>query len=168
MSAGEHAPGDLVAPHPFELTEGEPHASNKRIGIVVSRFNGDVTSALLEAALSELTRIGIHADQVTTLAVPGAYELPPAALKLAETGRYACIVALGCVIRGETPHFDYVAGAAASGIQQAALQTGVPISFGVLTVDNHEQAGARIETGASAASAALEMADLFRRIEEQP
>jgi 6,7-dimethyl-8-ribityllumazine synthase len=96
--------------------------------------------------------------------VPGAFELPIGAMALAKTRRYSCIVALGCVIRGETAHFDYVAGEAASGIQLAALETGVPVSFGVLTVDTAEQAEARVDKGADAVRAALEMADLFSQL----
>ena len=96
--------------------------------------------------------------------MPGAFELPLAALALAKTRRYACVVALGCVIRGETPHFDVIAGEAASGLQLAAIETGIPVSFGVLTCDTREQAEARVERGADAARAALEMADLFSHV----
>ena len=96
--------------------------------------------------------------------VPGAFELPLAAMALAKTRRFACIVALGCVIRGETPHFDYVASEAASGLQLAAIETGVPVSFGVLTLDRAEQAEARIDKGAEAVRTALEMADLFAQL----
>ncbi len=98
------------------------------------------------------------------MAVPGAFELPLGAMALAKTRRYACIVALGCVIRGETAHFDYVAGEAASGLQLAALETGVPVAFGVLTVDTLEQAMARADKGAEAVRTALEMADLFSQL----
>jgi 6,7-dimethyl-8-ribityllumazine synthase len=96
--------------------------------------------------------------------VPGAFELPLAAMALAKTRRFACVVALGCVIRGETPHFEYVASEAASGLQLAALETGVPVAFGVLTVDNVEQAEARIGKGAEAVRTALEMADAFAQL----
>jgi 6,7-dimethyl-8-ribityllumazine synthase len=96
--------------------------------------------------------------------VPGAFELPLAAMALAKTRRYACIVALGCVIRGETSHFDFVAGEAASGLQLAAIETGVPISFGLLTCETREQALARVERAGDAARTALEMADLFGRL----
>jgi 6,7-dimethyl-8-ribityllumazine synthase len=98
------------------------------------------------------------------MVVPGAFELPLAATALAKTRRFACIVALGCVIRGETPHFDYVASEAASGLQLAALETGVPVSFGVLTLDHGTQADARIEKGAEAVRTALEMADVFAHL----
>ena len=95
---------------------------------------------------------------------PGAFELPLAAMALAKTRRYACVVALGCVIRGETPHFGYISSEAASGLQLAAIETGVPVSFGVLTCDTREQAEARIEKGADAARTALEMADVFAQL----
>ena len=98
------------------------------------------------------------------MAVPGAFELPLGAMALAKTRRYSCIVALGCVIRGETAHFEYIAGEAASGLQLAALETGVPVSFGVLTVDTLEQAEARVDKGADAVRTALEMADLFAQL----
>ncbi len=101
------------------------------------------------------------------MAVPGAFELPIGAMALAKTRRFACIVALGCVIRGETAHFDYVAGEAASGLQLAALETGVPVAFGLLTVDTLEQAMARTDKGAEAVRSALEMADLFAQIRQQ-
>ena len=98
------------------------------------------------------------------MTVPGAFELPLGAMALAKTRRYSCIVALGCVMRGETAHFDYVAGEAASGLQLAALETGVPVAFGVLTVDTLEQAIARADKGADAVRTALEMADLFTQV----
>jgi 6,7-dimethyl-8-ribityllumazine synthase len=161
----DHAPGDLNVAHPFELLEGEARATRQGVGIVVSRFNGELTNALLESALTELGRLRIQPDQITIIAVPGAFELPLGALRLAKTNRYACIVVLGCVIRGETSHFEYVAGAAASGVQLAALETGVPIAFGVLTVDTQEQAKARLHNGAGAVRAALEMADLFQLLD---
>jgi len=99
--------------------------------------------------------------------VPGAFELPIGAMALAKTRRYSCVIALGCVVRGETAHFEYVAGEAASGLQLAGLETGVPVAFGVLTVDTTEQAEARVDKGAEAARAALEMADLFAQVREQ-
>ena len=108
----------------------------------MAKFNGDVTSLLLERALEELEDAGVEREAVTIVPVPGAFELPLAAIALAKSRRYACIVALGCVIRGETRHFEYVAGEAASGLQLAAIETGVPVSFGVLTTDSVEQAEA--------------------------
>jgi 6,7-dimethyl-8-ribityllumazine synthase len=160
-----HAPGDLDIPDDLELLEGEPRAGTRRgVGLVVAKFNGDVTNRLLESALAELERAGVARDAVTVMAVPGAFELPIGAMALAKTRRYSCIVALGCVIRGETAHFDYVAGEAASGLQLASLETGVPVAFGVLTVDTLAQAMARADKGAEAVQTALEMADLFGQL----
>ena len=140
--------------------------TRKRVAIVLSRFNGDVTNRLLESAFAELDRVGIDREHVTVMPVPGAFELPLGAMALAKTRRYVAIVALGCVIRGETAHFEYVAGEAASGLQLAALETGVPVAFGVLTTDTLEQAMARSDKGAEAVRTALEMADLFNQIRE--
>jgi 6,7-dimethyl-8-ribityllumazine synthase len=160
----EHAEGDFRIPDGYGVLEGSPQGGRRAVGIVVSRFNGAVTSKLLEGALAELDEAGVARDAITVMPVPGAFELPLAAMALAKTRRYACIVALGCVIRGETPHFEYVAGEAASGLQLAALETGIPVSFGVLTVETSEQADARIDKAADAVRAALEMADLFAQI----
>jgi 6,7-dimethyl-8-ribityllumazine synthase len=162
--AGRHAEGDLDIPDDIDLLEGEARSARRGVGVVVSRFNGEIVNKLLESALAELDRVGVAKESVTVMAVPGAFELPIGAMALAKTRRYSCIVALGCVIRGETAHFDYVAGEAASGIQLAALETGVPVSFGVLTVDTTDQAEARIEKGAEAVRSALEMADLFSQL----
>jgi 6,7-dimethyl-8-ribityllumazine synthase len=159
-----HAPGDLEIPDGVAVLEGSPIGGRRGVAIVASRFNGDVTNRLLESALGELDRAGVSRDAVTVMPVPGAFELPLGAMALAKTRRFSCIVALGCVIRGETAHFDYVAGEAASGLQLAALETGVPVAFGVLTVDNLEQAGARIDKGAEAVRTALEMADVFSQL----
>ena len=119
---------------------------------------------MLSSALEELEGLGVPQSAVTVMPVPGAFELPIGAMALARTRRFACIVALGCVIRGDTPHFDYVASEAASGLQLAALETGVPVSFGVLTLDRADQAEARIEKGAEAVRTALEMADLLTHL----
>jgi 6,7-dimethyl-8-ribityllumazine synthase len=159
-----HAPGDLNIPDDVDLLEGEPRATRRGVGIVAAKFNGDVTNRLLESALAELDRAGVGRETVTVMTVPGAFELPLGAMALAKTRRYSCIVALGCVIRGETAHFDYVAGEAASGLQLAALETGVPVAFGVLTVDSLQQALARADKGAEAVRTALEMADLFSQL----
>ena len=159
-----HAPGDLDLPDDVDLLEGEPRSTRRGVGIVAARFNGDVTNRLLESALAELDRVGVGRETITVMAVPGAFELPLGAMALAKTRRYSCIVALGCVIRGETAHFDYVAGEAASGLQLASLETGVPVAFGVLTVDNLEQALARADKGAEAVRTALEMADVFSQL----
>jgi 6,7-dimethyl-8-ribityllumazine synthase len=161
-----HAPGELDIPDEIDVLEGSPRATRKRVAIVCSRFNGDITNRLLESALSELERAGIEREHVTVMPVPGAFELPLGAMALAKTRRYVAIIALGCVIRGETAHFEYVAGEAASGLQLAALETGVPVAFGVLTTDTLEQATARADKGAEAVRTALEMADLFSRIRE--
>jgi 6,7-dimethyl-8-ribityllumazine synthase len=159
-----HAPGALDIPDGVDLIAGSPEGTRKRIAIVLSRFNGDVTNKLLESALAELERAGIDQEHVTVMPVPGAFELPLGAMALAKTRRYVAIIALGCVIRGETAHFEYVAGEAASGLQLAALETGVPVAFGVLTTENLEQAMARADKGGEAVRSALEMADLFNQI----
>jgi 6,7-dimethyl-8-ribityllumazine synthase len=159
-----HAPGALDIPDGLDIVEGSPQGTRKRIAIVLSRFNGDVTNRLLESALAELDRAGIEREHVTVMPVPGAFELPLGAMALAKTRRYVAIVALGCVIRGETAHFEYVSGEAASGLQLAALETGVPVAFGVLTTNTLEQAMARADKGAEAVRTALEMADLFSQL----
>jgi 6,7-dimethyl-8-ribityllumazine synthase len=163
-ATGEHAPGDLEVPPGFAVLEGEPRGARRAVGIVVSRFNGEVTGGLLESALGELEELGVERESITVMPVPGAFELPLAAMALAKTRRFACIVALGCVIRGDTPHFDYVASEAASGLQLAAIETGVPVSFGVLTLDHPDQAAPRLAKGAEAARTALEMADVFANL----
>ena len=160
-AVGEHAPGELVVPPGYPVLEGRPYGERRAVGVVVSRFNGDVTTRLLEGALAELERAGVAREAITVMPVPGAFELPLAAMALAKTRRFACVVALGCVIRGDTPHFDYVAGEAASGLQLAALETGVPVAFGVLTLGSADQARVRLDKGAEAVRTALEMADAF-------
>jgi 6,7-dimethyl-8-ribityllumazine synthase len=162
----EHAAGDIDVPHDVDVLEGEVGPTRRQVAIVVSKFNGEITTKLLTSALDELERIGVDRDRLTIVPVPGAFELPLAAMALAKTRRYVCVVALGCVIRGETPHFDYVAGEAASGLQLAALETGVPVAFGVLTLENAGQAEARAGKGAEAVRTALEMADLFTQLRQ--
>src|SRR5918912_3864851 len=162
--AREHAPGELAVPEDYGVLEGSPNGARRGVAVIVSRFNGELTSRLLDAALGELERAGVDKDAITVVPVPGAFELPLAAMAFAKTRRYGCVVALGCVIRGETPHFDYVAGEAASGLQLAALETGVPVAFGVLTLESAAQADARVEKGAEAVRSALEMADLFTQL----
>jgi 6,7-dimethyl-8-ribityllumazine synthase len=159
-----HAPGELELPDGVAVLEGSPAGGRRGVGIVASRFNGEITNRLLANAIQELERAGVGRDAVTIVPVPGAFELPLAAMALAKTRRFACIVALGCVIRGETAHFEYVAGEAASGLQLAALETGVPVSFGLLTVETIEQAWERVDKGAEAVRTALEMADLFTQL----
>jgi 6,7-dimethyl-8-ribityllumazine synthase len=131
-------------------------AHGLKLAIVVSRFNADITEKLLEGARRALTEAG--ADDAQVFEVPGAFELPLAAKILAHTHAYHAIIALGAVIRGDTPHFDYVAGEAARGLQQVALETGIPVAFGVLTTDTLAQAEARVEKGFDAAMTAIEMA----------
>lgn len=160
----EHAAGDLHIPDGYAVLEGVSEGGRRAVGVVVSRFNGSVTTQLLDGALAELATAGVRQEAITIMVVPGAFELPLAATALAKTRRFACIVALGCVIRGDTPHFDYVSSEAASGLQLAALETGVPVSFGLLTLDRVEQAEARIGKGAEAVRSALEMADLFAHL----
>jgi len=160
----EHAAGQLRIPDGYGVIEGEPSGGRRSVGVVVARFNGEITRELLARALEELERAGVGREAVTVVPVPGAFELPLAAMALAKTRRYSCIVALGAVIRGETPHFDYVASEAASGLQLAGIETGVPVAFGVLTVENESQARERLEKGAEAARTALEMADVFSQL----
>lgn len=140
-----------------------------KIGLVASRFNEFVVDKLVEGAEDILVRHGVDTDNLTLATVPGAYELPLAVKKMAESGDYDAIVALGAVIRGSTPHFDYVAGECAKGIGSIQMQTGLPIAFGVLTVDTIEQAIERSGTkagnkGAEAAITALEMIDLLKQL----
>ena len=160
----EHAAGEIEVPAGYAVIEGYPAGQRRAVAVVVARFNGEITNRMLAAALDELTGAGVGAERVTVMAVPGAFELPLAAMALAKTRRYSCIIALGCVIRGETPHFDYVAGESASGLQLAAIETGVPVAFGVLTCDTLAQAEARVAKGAEAVRTGLEMADVFAQL----
>jgi len=163
-SSVEHVRGEVDVPDGFTVLEGTPLGNRRSVGIVVSRFNGGVTNRMLRVALDALLEAGVAQEAITVMPVPGAFELPLAAMALAKTRRYACIVALGAVVRGETPHFDFVAQECASGLQLAGIETGVPVSFGVLTVDTVEQAEARIPKAADFVRSALEMADLFARL----
>jgi 6,7-dimethyl-8-ribityllumazine synthase len=169
LETAEHASGELRVPDGVGVLEGSADGARRAVGIVAARFNGEITSRLRESAIAALEVAGVQRDRIDVVKVPGAFELPLAAMALAKTRRYACVVALGCVIRGETPHFDYVAAEAASGLQLAALETGVPVAFGVLTCDTRKQAEARAggergNKGAEAARSALEMADVFSRL----
>ena len=142
-------------------------AHGARIAIVVSRFNEAVTGRLADGARRALSEAGAPEQDIALVPVPGAFELPQAARAAAGTGRFDAIVCLGCVIRGETPHFEYISAAVAHGIMSASADTGVPMAFGVLTTDTWEQAEARAgdgrdNKGFEAAAAALEMAALFR------
>jgi 6,7-dimethyl-8-ribityllumazine synthase len=167
VARAQHVPGELDIPDDVAVLEGSPSGADRTVGVVVSRFNGEVSNKLLESALEALSAAGVSEERITVMPVPGAFELPFGAMALAKTRRYSCVVALGCVVRGETAHFDYIAGEAASGLQLAGLETGVPVAFGVLTVDTAEQAAERVDKGADAARAALEMADLFAQVREQ-
>jgi 6,7-dimethyl-8-ribityllumazine synthase len=160
----EHATGELDVPDDVNVIEGAPDGTRRGVAVVAARFNGEITRALLASALDELDQAGVRREAITVMPVPGAFELPLAAMALAKTRRYACVIALGCVVRGETPHFEYVASEAASGLQLAALETGVPVAFGVLTVENVEQARERVGKGAEAVRSALEMADAFSQL----
>jgi len=140
-----------------------------RIALVVSEYHAFITSGLEAGARSALAEAGIADDAIESFAVPGAYELAQAAQRIAEDGRFTAIVCLGCLIRGETPHFDYIAQAAAHGILQAAQRTGVPIAFGVLTTNTADEAMARAgdgpqNKGVEAARAAVAMARLYARL----
>jgi 6,7-dimethyl-8-ribityllumazine synthase len=160
----EHAAGELQIPDGYGVIEGEPTGNRRAVGIVVARFNGELTGELLRRALDELERLGVGREAVTVIPVPGAFELPLAAMALAKTRRYSCIVALGAIVRGETPHFEYIASEAASGLQLAGLETGVPVAFGVLTTETEEQARARLDKASEAVRTALEMADVFSQL----
>jgi len=164
MPALEHVAGGLQVPDGYTVIEGEPKGERRAVAVVVGRFNGEITTGLLKQALDELQLHGVSRSSITVVPVPGAFELPLAVMALAKTRRYACVVALGCVIRGETPHFDFVATEAASGLQLASLETGTPIAFGVLTTETLEQARERITRGADAARSALEMAEVFSQL----
>jgi 6,7-dimethyl-8-ribityllumazine synthase len=164
--AAEHAEGELKVPEGYTVLSGSVDG-RRAVGIVVSKYNGEITNRLLDRALSELDEIGVPRDAIMIMPVPGAFELPLAAMALARTRRYACVVALGCVIRGETPHFDFIASETASGLQLAAIETGVPVSFGVLTLESRDQADGRIERAADAVRTALEMADVFSQLRAQ-
>jgi 6,7-dimethyl-8-ribityllumazine synthase len=150
-------------------SDGEYSASGRRVAIVAARFNDVIVSALLSAAVGTWSQRGGEEQSLLIARVPGAFELPVVARRLARSGRFEAIVALGCVIRGDTPHFEYVAGECARGLQQTSCDTGVPIAFGVLTVENMEQALARAgadaaNKGGQAMASALEMAHLMSRL----
>lgn len=150
-----------------------PSAAGFRFAIVVSRFNERITSSLRDGARAALREAGAADADVEEFAVPGAFELPQAARCAAETGRFDAVLCLGCVIRGETPHFEYISAAAAQGVMSAAGDTGVPMAFGVLTTDTEAQAEERAGPGAGnkgreAAAAAIETAILFRKMGRPP
>jgi 6,7-dimethyl-8-ribityllumazine synthase len=153
----------------YKEYEGKLDASGMRLAVVAARFNGDVTKLLLAGALDELRDRGLDPERVAVVWVPGAFEIPLAAKHLAESGELDAVICVGAVIRGDTPHFDYVAGECASGISRVALDTGIPVAFGVLTTDDLDQALARAggtegNKGAESAATAVEMVDLLRRL----
>jgi 6,7-dimethyl-8-ribityllumazine synthase len=133
------------------------------IAVIAARFNQEIVDELLRRCVDRLRELGVKPAKIAIHRVPGAFELPVAAKLAAESGKFAAIICLGAVIRGDTPHFEFVAGQAAHGIQQAALETRIPIIFGVLTTDTEKQATDRLGNGARAAEAALEMAELARK-----
>lgn len=150
--------------------QGELLARDLRFGLVAARFNDFVVELLVRGALDALKRHGVREQQIEIVRVPGAFDIPVVARKLALSRRFDALVALGAVIRGETPHFDYVAGECAGGIARIALETGVPVAFGVLTTDTVEQAmdragGKAGNKGADSALVAMEMANLLRRLD---
>jgi 6,7-dimethyl-8-ribityllumazine synthase len=155
--------------HPAPL----PAAAGYRFALIVSRFNQTITDALLAGARAALSEAGASPADLEDMSVPGAFELPQAARYAAGSGHFDAIIALGCVIRGGTPHFEYISSAVTQGIMGAALQSGVPIAFGVLTTDSQEQAEERAGPGRDnkgweAAAAGIEMAVLFRRLGRKP
>ena len=159
-----------------KIYEGTFDARDLRIGIIVGRFNEPIGKRLLEGAQDCLVRHGIREEDITVVWVPGAYEIPLAAQRLASSGEVDALITLGAVIRGDTPHFDYVSGHAANGVGRASLDTGIPITFGVLTTNDSDQARERSggkagNKGFEAALAALEMASLMSSLpkpQEQP
>jgi len=164
MAAGEAMDANRIV-------EGQLNAQGLKAALAVSRFNGFITERLLEGALDALRRHGAADEHLVIVRTPGAFELPLAAKKLAESGRFEAIVALGAVIRGATPHFEYVAGEVAKGLAQVSLATGLPVSFGVLTCDTIEQAVERAGTkagnkGFDAALSAMEMVSLLRALDK--
>jgi 6,7-dimethyl-8-ribityllumazine synthase len=153
-----------------KIIEGKISAEGFRFAIVTSRFNDFISSKLLEGAMDALLRHGAEENSIFLAKVPGAFEIPLAAKKMADVGKYDAIICLGAVIRGATPHFDYVAAEVAKGIAVVSLESKVPVAFGVLTTDNLEQAIERAGSkagnkGWDAAMAAMEMVNLFRAIE---
>ncbi len=166
------AAATVPAPALQHVVEGEISARGRRVAIAASRFNDFIVSSLLEGATSAWRSHGGTVDELLIARVPGAFELPVTVRKLAGSGRFEAVVALGCVIRGDTPHFDFVAGECARGLTRASLETGVPVVFGVLTVNTTEQALERaaingMNKGGEALEAALEMISLFQRLEQR-
>ena len=164
----EYDPGPGPKTAVMEL-QGSTRATGCRFAIVVSRFNAGITEGLLHGARAALAEAGVDSGDVTVVRVPGAFEIPFAARRLAKTGRFDAVVCLGCLIKGDTMHFEYIAEAASQGIMHVSVTTGVPVAFGVLTAMTDEQAIARSapgdgNKGREAALAAVEMATLFKRL----
>jgi|TARA_B100002003_G_scaffold233326_1_gene246057 6,7-dimethyl-8-ribityllumazine synthase len=154
-----------------KIYEGNLIGSGLTFAIVVSRFNSFITDRLLEGALDTLKRHGVDLDDVSVFRTPGSYEIPSTAKRLADTGKFNAIICLGAVIRGATPHFDYVAGESASGIAQVSYATGIPTIFGIITTDTInqaiERAGAKAgNKGSEAATAAIEVINLYKQIDQ--
>ncbi len=153
------------------IFEGHLNAQGHRYALVVARFNGFVVDQLVSGAIDNLVRHGCDSADITIYRVPGGFEMPMAARQAAESGRHDAVIALGAVIRGSTPHFDYISAEATKGLASASLETGVPVSYGLLTCDTIEQAIERAGTkagnkGADAAAAAIEMVNLYKRIDD--
>ena len=153
----------------MNVIQGSMNGENLKIAIVTSEFNGFITEQLLKGAEHTLLKYGVTASNIDSLHVPGAFELPLAAKKLAETGRYDSVITLGCVIRGATSHYDYVCAEAAKGISNASITIGIPVIFGVITTENIEQAidraGVKVgNKGSEAAITAIEMANKLKNI----
>ena len=149
--------------------EGQLTTTDEKFCIIISRFNDFIGSKLLSGAVDELKRHGVNDNNIDIVKVPGAFEIPVAAQKFAKTGRYNALITLGAVIKGSTPHFDYVSTEVSKGVAQVSLETGIPVIFGVLTTDNIEQAIERAGTkagnkGADAAKTAIEMANLVKLV----
>lgn len=154
----------------MKTIEGNMIAQGGKFGLLVARFNSFVVESLVDGAIDALKRHGVKESDIEIIRVPGAFEMPVAAQRIAATKKYDAIVALGAVIRGGTPHFEYVAGECVKGLSQVSLNDGIPVSFGVLTVDSIEQAIERAGTkagnkGAEAALGALEMVNLFKQLD---
>jgi 6,7-dimethyl-8-ribityllumazine synthase len=157
----------------MQILEGSTTAPGRRFAIVVARFNDFVTERLLSGALEALSAAGVDSGDVSVVRVPGSFEIPLAAQRAAETGRFDAVVCLGCLIRGATPHFDFIASAVSQGLTNAAAATGVPMAFGVLTTNSAEEAIERAGPDASnkgweAAMAGVEMATLIARLTDEP
>ncbi len=152
-----------------KIIEGKLDAKGLRVGLLVSRFNSFISDRLVEGAIDGLLRHNAEKEDINIVRVPGAYEIPPAAKKMADSGRYDAIVCLGAVIRGATPHFDYVSAEVSKGVASVSLDSGIPVAFGVLTTDTIEQAIERAGSkagnkGFDAAMAAVEMANLYKAL----